>query len=113
MNSSVIGIALLSSIMAGALQAVMHQIAERRRWKRIPRYATGLTIINVAYAPVVFLALPVETAATLYGLLWLIGGASGLATWLAYDADTPKPPLADYDLDRLADMIAGEHRESQ
>ena len=96
--------------MAAALQAVWHHIAERRHWRPIPRYVAGITTVAVAFAAPVFAALPLETAATLYGLLWLIIGMSGLATWLAYEAE--RPSMAGVDLDRLAEQISAEHDES-
>ena len=113
MTGTTIGIALIAAIAAGCAQAIAHQVAERRRWGRIPRYATGLTIINIAFAPVLTFALPLEAAAILYALLWLIGGVSGLATWLSYEADKKSLPNGNSldDLDKWADAIAGEHRE--
>lgn len=113
MTSHTIATALICAIAAGCAQAVAHQVAERRHWKPIPRYATGLTIINLAFAPVLAIALPIDLAALLYALLWLIGGAAGLFTWLSYEADRKvhTPLMSEHDLDRLADQIAGEHRE--
>lgn len=84
-------VGVVSSIAAAGAQAVAHQIAQRHRWRRIPRYVTGISIIGAAYAPVIFSALPLDQAAILYGLFWLITGLSGLSTWLSYEAD-PKPP---------------------
>ena len=84
MNGSIIGIGIVGAIAAALAQATAHQVARRYHWKRIPRYVTGITIIALAFAPVVFFALPLEHAAVLYGLFWLITGLSGLATWICY-----------------------------
>ncbi len=110
--STAITIGIVAAITAGLAQAVAHQIAARYDWPRVPRYVAGITIIAVAFAPVMFSALSVEQAAVLYGLFWLIVGASGLSTWICYEADKrPKagPPLSRDDLEKWADAIAGEH----
>ena len=114
MNSTIVGIGIVSAIAAAFAQAFAHQFAQHHHWKRIPRYVTGITIIAVAYAPILFFALPLETAAILYGLFWMITGFSGLATWISYEAD-PRPVEIDMtrdDLEKWAEAIAGEHDES-
>ena len=113
--STAITIGIVAAITAGLAQAVAHQVAERYQWERIPRYVTGITIIALAFAPVMFSALSVEQAAVLYGLFWLIVGASGLSTWICYEVDKrpkPGPPFSRDDLEKWADAIAGEHDES-
>lgn len=111
MTEDILATGLAAALGAAIAQAAAHRIAERRQWKRLPRYVTGLTIINVAAAPVLYVALPLDIGALLYAILWLIGGASGLATWLAYEADRRSgPAISDADLDRYAEYIAGEHR---
>ena len=112
MNSIIIGIGVIGAIAAALAQAVAHQVAQRHNWKRIPRYVTGITIIAVAYAPVVFFALALEYAAVIYGLFWLITGASGLATWISYEAEGGSDHPTRNDLEKWADAIAGEHDES-
>lgn len=109
-----ISIGIIGAIAAALAQAVAHQIAERRQWPRIPRYVAGITIIALAFAPVLFSALPVEYAAVIYSLFWLIIGASGLATWMSYEADRQAvvPTPTRDDLEKWADAIAGEHDES-
>lgn len=110
--STAITIGIVAAIAAGLAQAVAHHYAERHDWPRIPRYVTGITIIALALAPVMFSALSVEHAAVLYGLFWLIVGASGLSTWICYEADKKLgPPLSRDDLEKWADAIAGEHDE--
>ena len=109
-SQSIIGLAIVAAIMAAALQTVWHHVATRKRWRPIPRYVAGITTVAAAFAAPIFAALPVETAATLYGLLWLIIGASGLATWLAYEADPPTPLVLD--LESRVNAIIAEHDES-
>jgi hypothetical protein len=111
--NTVISIGIIGAIAAALAQAVAHQIASRYDWRRIPRYVTGITIIALAFAPVVFSALSVEQASVIYGLFWLITGASGLATWISYEADKkPAPALSRDDLEKWADAIAGEHDDA-
>lgn len=112
MTSTIIGIGFIGAIAAALAQAVAHQVAQRHNWKRIPRYVTGITIIAIAYAPVLFFALQLEHAAVLYGLFWLITGASGLATWISYESDAPAAQFSRDDLEKFANAIAGEHDES-
>lgn len=111
MDGTIVGIGIIGAIAAALAQSVAHQIARRNCWKRIPRYVTGITIIAVAYAPVVFFALPLEHAAVIYGLFWMITGASGLATWISYEADA-RPNVTRGDLEKWADAIAGEHDDA-
>jgi hypothetical protein len=114
MNSTTITIGVIGAIMAGLAQALAHQVAQHYHWRRIPRYVTGITIIAVAFAPVVFYALAIELAAIVYGLFWLITGASGLATWISYEAD-PKAHAGEFSRDSLekwADAIAAEHDDA-
>ena len=112
MTSEAIAISVIAAIAAGASQAVAHHYAESKRWPAIPRYVCGLSIIFIAVGAVLFASLSLELAAMLYGLMWLIAGASGLATWLSYEADRARPHLmSEHDLDRMADEIAGKHRE--
>lgn len=110
-----ISLGILGSIVAGLAQFIAHQIARRYHWRRIPRYVCGITIIALAYAPVVFSALTLEQAAVLYGLFWLITGASGLAAWIAYEMDAQghgSANLTQHDLEVWANAIAGEHDDA-
>jgi predicted membrane channel-forming protein YqfA (hemolysin III family) len=112
MDSSTIGIGIIGAIAAAFAQAIAHQVARHYRWRRIPRYVTGITIIALAFAPVLFFALPLGHAAVIYGLFWLIVGASGLATWISYEMDGAPPAFTRTDLEKWADAIAGEHDET-
>lgn len=113
MNTTTVTIGIIGAIMAGLAQALAHQVAQHYHWKRIPRYVTGITIINAAFAPCVFYALPLEHAAIIYGLLWLVTGFSGLATWISYEFD-PKPggAVSRGDLEKWAEAIAAEHDDA-
>ena len=113
MTSEAIAISVIAAIAAGASQAVAHHYAESKRWPAIPRYVCGLSIIFIAVGAVLFASLSLELAAMLYGLMWLIAGASGLATWLSYEADRHKDAdhiLSEYDLDHEAERILEKHR---
>jgi hypothetical protein len=88
----VIVIGCAAALAAGFAQAVAHQYAQRHRWRLVQRYVAGLTIINIAAAFPLFAALTIEQAVTLYGLLWLIGGVSGLATWICHESDPKDSP---------------------
>jgi predicted membrane channel-forming protein YqfA (hemolysin III family) len=112
--SDTIFIGIICATAAAFAQAFAHQVAARHRWKRIPRYVTGISIIALAFAPILFSALPPELAAVLYGLFWLITGASGLATWISYEADKPRsaPSPSRDDLEKWANAIAGEHDDA-
>ncbi len=113
MNTTIF-IGIVCALCAGLAQALAHQVAAIHAWKRIPRYVAGITIIALAFAPVLFYALPTEVAAVLYGLFWLITGASGLATWISYEADKTRrtnTPSRD-DLEKWANAIAGEHDDA-
>ena len=108
MQGVTISIGIIGAIAAGLAQALAHQVAQHYHWARIPRYVTGVTIIAAAFAPVVFSALSLEYAAVIYGLFWLITGASGFATWVCYEMDA-KPKVTRDDLEKWADVIAAEH----
>lgn len=91
----VIEIGIIGAFAAGLGCYVAHPYAKRHGWRYVPRYVTGVTLGHLAFAFVIFSALPVEQASVLYGLLWLITGVEGLATWLAHDNDPdPKPARA-------------------
>src|SRR4051812_34446628 len=112
MPSITISIGIIGAIMAALAQAIAHLVAEHHHWQRTPRYVTGITIIAAAFAPVIFSALTLEYAAVIYGLFWLIIGASGLTTWICYEIDAANVVPTRGDLEKWADAIAGEHDES-
>jgi hypothetical protein len=100
MNANVISIGIVTALAAALGCAVMHPIAKRMRWKFVPRYVSGVAVCNGVYAFVIFAALPLETAAVLYGLLWLIYGLGGLATWISHE-DVPDPRSTTAEADQL------------
>jgi hypothetical protein len=109
-----ISIALISAIAAGLACWAAHPLAKYLKWGYVPRYALGVGIGHLAYAFVIFSALPLTTAAILYGLLWLIYGAQGLATWIAHQHDPdPKPPRASLtpEADRMLRQAIDEGRD--
>ena len=108
-----IAVGVIAAVAAGLACLVAHPIAKRHRWKYLERYATGVTIGHVAYAFVIFTAgLPIEVAAVLYGLLWLVYGGEGLATWHAHDSDPdPRPRSLTPDADKLLRDIDEELRK--
>lgn len=102
MDTNVISIGIVAALAAGLGCAVLHPIAKRLHWRYVPRYASGIAVGNGVYAFVIFAALPLETAAVLYGLLWLVYGAEGLATWLSHEnAPDPRPSSTTPEGDRL------------
>lgn len=108
MTSNILVIGISGAFAAALAQAIAHQIAQRHRWRRIPRYVAGVTIIALAFAPVVFSALSLEYAAVIYGLLWLIIGASGLATWISYENDPKTKPGETPDADAVLQKLDEE-----
>jgi hypothetical protein len=109
-----IAIGVIAALAAGLGCTVAHGIAKRLHWPYIPRYVTGVALGNAAFAFVVFSALTVEQAAILYGLLWLIYGIEGLATWLSHENDPdPRLPLVSLtpEADRMLQNMDEELRK--
>lgn len=86
----IIGIGIIASIAAGLSCAIAHRHAKAHRWGFVPRYVTGTLIGLIALVFPLFAAMALPDALVLYGVVWLIFGVMGLATWLAHDND-PDP----------------------
>lgn len=87
-----IWIGILGSLTAGLACYGSHRHAKKHRWGYVPRYVAGVAFALVAFAFVVFsLPVPIETGAILMGLLALIFGGEGVATWFAHQNE-PDPP---------------------
>jgi hypothetical protein len=100
----IIGVGIIASIAAGLACAVAHWHAKTHRWGYVPRYVTGTLIGLIALAFPLFAAMALPDALALYGVIWLIFGVMGIATWLAHDND-PAPKGARVTLTHEADDL--------
>lgn len=100
----------IGALLAGLACYVAHPYAKRHHWPFVPRYAYGVGVALLAFAPVVFVALDRPTAVLLLFLLALIFGLEGAATGLAHQ-DDPDPVEATKDADRILSKLDKELRK--
>lgn len=95
-------------LIAAALQWLAHVLMRNRTYHTpIARYGVGVAICLVAYT----LAYVVDQRQEPITGIWYVFGCSGVATWLAYEADKKMP--TDSDLLKYAPLIAAEHDETE
>lgn len=98
----------VAGIVAGACQWLAHLLMDKRTYTTpVPRYGVGVAIA-LTWFSVAYVFEPSQDPIT---AIWYIFGASGVATWLAYEADKKMPTEAD--VERLAGYIAAEHNEQE
>ncbi len=95
-----------AGMIAAVCQAVAHLLMKRRTYiTPIPRYAVGVTLALVPWSA----ALAANRLQEPIVGVWFVFGASGFATWLAYELDKKQPTEAD--AERLASYLAAEHTD--
>lgn len=95
-------------LIAAVLQCVAHWLMRARTYHTpIPRYGTGVAICLVGFT----LAYALDPRQHPVTAIWYMFGCSGVATWLAYEADKKMPDESD--LLKYAPLIAAEHDENE
>jgi hypothetical protein len=96
-----------AGICAGACQWLAHVLMRNRTYLTpIPRYGVGVAVALFWFS----LAYLLDTRQHPITGIWYMFGASGVATWMAYEADKKVPTEAD--VERFVGHIAAEHDES-